>query len=362
MNSWDFEVRRTNLRERRVQPARDAAQIDLAPGQALFAIEKVALSANNVTYAALGDALGYWRFFPAPEGWGRVPAWGYARVVRSEHPELAVGERVFGYVPMSTHVVMDVSQLLPASLVDAAPHRRTLPAPYNGYQRVGAASPSSAEAEDLTALFRPLYTTSFLLDDHLEQRGLLETDAVVLTSASSKTAAGLAFLLHRRTRRPRVVGLTSERNLALVESMGSFDEVLPYARVAELARLGASVLIDFAGNATVVARARQTLADRLRATLQVGATHWEGRGAAATLPGPSPEIFFAPEHMRARLQEWGRDGFHARYAGAWSAFMPALQGWHAVERHSGPSALDAAFGALVEGRSDAARSVVIGLQ
>jgi hypothetical protein len=227
---------------------------------------------------------------------------------------------------------------------------------------VSAASLSSAEPEDLTAVFRPLYMTSFLLDDLLEQRGLLEADAVVLTSASSKTAAGLAFLLHRRTRRPRVVGLTSERNLALVDSTGSFDEVLPYARVAELARVGSSVLIDFAGNAAITAAARRMLETRLRATLLVGATHWEGRGDAATLPGPAPESFSALERIGARLQDWGREGFHARYASAWSAFMPGLRSWHSVEHHSGPSALDAAFGALVEGRSDASRSVVIALQ
>lgn len=41
----------------------------LAEGQALLAVGEFALTANNVTYAALGDALRYWEFFPAGEGW-----------------------------------------------------------------------------------------------------------------------------------------------------------------------------------------------------------------------------------------------------------------------------------------------------
>ena len=38
----------------------------LAEGAARFRIDGFALTSNNVTYAAFGDAMSYWRFFPAP--------------------------------------------------------------------------------------------------------------------------------------------------------------------------------------------------------------------------------------------------------------------------------------------------------
>ena len=55
-----------------------------------------------VTYAVVGDAFGYWNFFPGERDWGVVPMWGHAVVTQSRHPDIAVGERVYGYLPMST--------------------------------------------------------------------------------------------------------------------------------------------------------------------------------------------------------------------------------------------------------------------
>ena len=46
-------------------------------------VERFGLTANNVTYGAFGDQLGYWQFFAAPEGWGRIPVWGFGEVVAS---------------------------------------------------------------------------------------------------------------------------------------------------------------------------------------------------------------------------------------------------------------------------------------
>ena len=48
----------------------DAASAELAPGAVRLAVESFAVTANNVTYAVMGDAFQYWNFFPAPDGWG----------------------------------------------------------------------------------------------------------------------------------------------------------------------------------------------------------------------------------------------------------------------------------------------------
>ncbi|MDJ0786705.1 MAG: DUF2855 family protein, partial [Myxococcota bacterium] len=69
-------------------------------GQVVFRVDRFALTANNISYAVAGEMLGYWRFFPVPgpdEGWGHIPAMGYADVVESAHPDVEVGTRCFGF-------------------------------------------------------------------------------------------------------------------------------------------------------------------------------------------------------------------------------------------------------------------------
>lgn len=101
----DFMVARSDLGRVRFASAPAAEEVVLEPGEALLAVDKLGLTANNITLAAFGnalslaafgDALSYWRFFPAPNGWGRIPGW--AEVARSEHPDFEVGERLYGYV------------------------------------------------------------------------------------------------------------------------------------------------------------------------------------------------------------------------------------------------------------------------
>jgi uncharacterized protein DUF2855 len=63
---------------------------DLDEGEAQLLVERFALSANNVTYAALCEQLGHWRLFPAPEGWGGTdPRLGLHERVGSRSPVLA---------------------------------------------------------------------------------------------------------------------------------------------------------------------------------------------------------------------------------------------------------------------------------
>ncbi|MGB2517175.1 MAG: DUF2855 family protein, partial [Pseudomonadales bacterium] len=78
----------------------------LAEGEVLLAIDKFGLTANNVSYAVTGDSIGYWKFYPAKDNWGVVPVWGCARVVQSICPDIPVGERLWGYLPMASHAVL----------------------------------------------------------------------------------------------------------------------------------------------------------------------------------------------------------------------------------------------------------------
>src|SRR6185295_5193515 len=134
----DFLVDRADLRRTTFVPGRHSGDTPVGRGEVLVRIDRFAPTANNVTYGAVGDMIGYWSFFPAEGGWGRIPVWGFADVVRSAHDAVPTGGRLYGYFPMSTHLVLQADHVTPAGLIDAAPHRAALPPIYNNYTRVAS--------------------------------------------------------------------------------------------------------------------------------------------------------------------------------------------------------------------------------
>src|SRR5215468_254161 len=261
----DVLVERDNLRRCKVVPGAQSERTELQAGQALLRVDAFAFTANNVTYAVAGDMLSYWSFFPAPAGWGRVPVWGFGDVLRSTHRELAVGERVFGYFPMSTHLVVQPDQVAPGRFIDATPHRAALPVVYNQYSRVAGEDGYAAEHEDQQMVLRPLFMTAFLLDDFIADNDAFGARTVVLSSASSKTALGLAYLLHRNRRGlVDVTGLTAAANRAFVEGLGCYDRVLTYEQIGSLPSDVPAVFVDMAGNGTVVSALHHHLRDNLK--------------------------------------------------------------------------------------------------
>jgi hypothetical protein len=352
----DLLVARTDLRRTRFVPAPEPR---LDAGRILLRVDRFALTANNVTYGAVGDMVGYWQFFPAEEGWGRIPVWGFADVARSRHDAIPAGERVYGYFPMSTHVVLEPAHVAPASFVDASPHRAALPPIYNQYTRVAADPAYDRAREPHIALFRPLFTTAFLLDDFLAEERFFGAGAVVLSSASSKTALGLASLL--RARGCRVVGLTSPAHAGFVGRTGYYDAVLAYDAVGDLPPETPTVFVDFAGNAAVLGAVHRHLGASLRYSSRVGLTHWERMGAGDDLPGPAPVFFFAPDQARKRLDEWGAAAFQTRVADAMRRFFDSTGPWLRIVEGRGQAAVAAVYAAMVDGRADPAEGHVVGL-
>jgi len=350
-DALDFVVKRDDLRQCAVEPGRASDETVLEPGQVLIRVDRFAFTANNVTYGAVGEMIGYWNFFPAGTGWGRIPVWGFGDVVASRHDALPVGERIYGYLPMSTHVVLQPDQVTPASFVDAAPHRAALPPIYNQYTRCAADPIYARDREPHIALFRPLFTTAFLLDDFLAEQNAFGARQIVLSSASSKTALGLACLLRTRGG-ARVVGLTSAGNAAFVDGTGYYDRVVDYDAVASLPA-APTVFVDFAGNGAVLERVHRRFGELLRHSAQVGVTHWERMAAPADLPGPAPVFFFAPTQLLKRLQEWGPDQFQRRLGAAMQRFLTSSS-WLRIVEHRGPAAVERLYRAMVDGAVDPA--------
>ena len=178
----DFLVKRNDLRECRVA---ESEVPELEPGQALLRVETFGLTANNITYAVFGEMMSYWDFFPAEDGWGRVPMWGFAEVERSEAEDVEPGRRLYGYLPPSSHLVVTPADTDKRGFADGSPHRSALPSAYHRYLATEADPFYRADTEEMQMLLRPLFFTSFLIDDQLADEGLATRGPFVFSSASS---------------------------------------------------------------------------------------------------------------------------------------------------------------------------------
>jgi hypothetical protein len=348
----DFLVKRDDLQEIRFDDSEPPAPGD---GEAILAVRIFGLTANNVTYGVLGDAMSYWDFFPAPEGWGRIPVWGFADVVESG-TELPAGTRVYGYLPPSSHLVVRPEEVDERGFVDASPHRSHLPAVYNRYARTDADALYEPQTEDELILFRPLFLTSFLLDDFLARNDFFGAKSVVLSSASSKTALSAAFLLSRRDA-VEVIGLTSPQRRGFVEDTGVYDRVLGYDELDSLPS-GSAVYADMSGDAEVRGAVHHHYGDGLAHSAIVGATHHDKLRGENDLPGPAPTFFFAPDHIRAPNEEGG--GLSG-VAEAWGPFVEWSRGWLEVIHGRGPDAVESAYRELLDGRVGSASGHVLTL-
>jgi Protein of unknown function (DUF2855) len=363
-----IEVSRQDLRQSRLIDDPHAPQNrPLFDGEARLHIDSFGLSSNNITYAAFGESMKYWDFFPAGDAhWGCIPVWGFAEVAESRAEGVAVGERCYGYWPMGRYLVVQPVRVTQHGFVDGAAHRAALPAIYNYMQRCAADPGYVAAQEAQQALLRPLFVTSFLIDDFLDDAQFFGASQVLLSSASSKTAFGTAFCLSLRRGRPgapRIVGLTSPGNIEFCRSLGCYDEVRAYDALGAMHRGTPTVFVDFAGNAALRRGIHEHFAaagDALRYSCAVGGTHWDELGGGNDLPGPRPTLFFAPAQGAKRSAAppagWGAAELQRRIAAAWSAFMKPVNDpaapWLQVRRGSGAQAVRDAMTALLDGRVD----------
>lgn len=328
------ELSRTVLNER--------AETPLDEGQARLAVRRVGVTANNVTYALLGESFRYWEFFPAGAGLGIVPLWGFAEVTESRAEGVKAGERYYGYLPSASHLVVLPGRVDERGFADATAYRRELPSPYNAYSLTTGDAVYSPAGEDLLVLFRPLFYTSFMLADQLRDNAFFGAGVLAFSSASSKTAYSTAHLL--KGAGPQVVGLTSAGNVEFTESLGVYDRVLSYDDVAGLAALP-TVYLDVSGSARVASAVRDHLGtDLVRETI-VGVTSQE------QISRPGASMFFAPDQMRKRVQDWGHEGLDRAFAAAWNEFAPAAAGWVDIVTSYGPEDLERVWLEMLAGQT-----------
>lgn len=356
-------VNRSNLEQTRIV---EGPRAPLSSGELRIEIEKFALTSNNVTYAVSGDFLGYWQFFPTDDqAWGQVTVWGVGTVSESQCPEVAVGERLYGFFPMAQSITLLPGAISDQGFNDINAHRRALPAVYNHYLRLGkAASSALLQEEDARCVYFPLFMTGYVIADLLQDNNWYQSRQIVIGSASSKTGFSTAAFLREAGFSGHIVGLTSAPNRSFCESLGFYSQIFDYGQVANV-QTESTVYVDMSGDIKLRSALHHQLGNNIHRSFAVGATHWQQFGdamAATELPGAVPELFFAPAQIEKRNQDWGQ-GVIMRKAQASSSLLTKRLGGHlSFEYHSGADALIGLWTDALANSLSGSRSIMVSLQ
>ena len=354
MAATDLIVEKQNITNVRLVES-PLVSVEPGIGQVKVAIDRFGITSNNLSYAAAGDVLGYWSFFPtADPAWGVVPAWGFATVIESRHPDLEIGEEIFGFLPMARHVILEPHDVSAASFSDQFEHRTGLHPWYNRYYRTRDDPASTPEFRHLQPVLWALFMTGWMLAQEFEANADFGADHILVASASSKTAYSFAASMKATIegRSTELVGLTSTVNAAFVESLGCYDRVQTYDDLDLDELAGTAALVDMSGNPTVVGAVHNAFTDRLVQSIRVGSTHLGARGDTTELPGPERRFFFIPDVAETRSAAMGQTEYHTAFAEAWATFAAWADRVTTITEATGPEAIQATYLSAVSGSHD----------
>ena len=229
------------------------------------------------------------------------------KVIESNSVEINIGERLFGYFPPANMLSLKPIKITDQSFSDGKDHRRDLPAVYNNYIRLSGDADYESEMDNIRSLLFPLHITSFCICDALEEKDYYGAEQILIVSASSKTAIGLAQGLEEASSSPSIIGLTSQKNLDFVKNLGCYDEVITYDEISSVNFQNKSVIVDMAGSREILGTLHGSLRDNMLKCLTVGMTHWDNDVTAEDALGQAmlrerTEFFFAPAHIQKELK------------------------------------------------------------
>ena len=243
---------------------------------------------------------------------------------------------------MASHVVMTPGKVKDRGWMDAAEHRQALPPLYNQYARTAGEPDFLKTLEDERCLLFPLFVTSYVIYDFLKDNDFFGSDQVLIGSVSSKTGFGLAHLLHRDAGvAQEVVGLTSARNIAFVESLNVCDSIVGYGEEDKLDVEKPALFVDMSGDGPLIETLFNRLGSNLKFVSRVGATHWESTGFGMKPPeGLRSEFFFAPSQIGKRDSEWGPGVMMGKAYEASAEIAASIQNQLEISRQSGPETVE----------------------
>jgi hypothetical protein len=360
----EFQIHKTNITQSRIVQ-NDLSNTQLQTGEVLLSIDKFALTANNVTYAIMGDQLGYWQFFPPhskllnnesvdTEGWGILPVWGFAEVQQSTCSDVPVGERLFGYFPPATHLIMTPGNISESSWFDVSEHRAKLPAGYNIYRRVEAEPHYNVKHDEERMLLYPLHITAFTLYDYFQENNWFGATQLIMLSASSKTSTGLAYGVKHHddanNPAPELVALTSTGNKSMVEGLNAYDKTFTYDQITAIDNTKPSLIVDMSGNGKTLSALHKHLGDNMVFCSNVGVTHWSDFDAGADIIRERSQMFFAPSQIQKRLQDWGPQLFEQKSREYMSRSIGESRAWLKITHIDGLEGVEAIFTDICEGK------------
>lgn len=362
MTLQQFQVRKDDLSAHRLVETDDPAPEE---GEVLVRVDRFGLTANNITYGVVGERIGYWNFFPPAKnddrGWGIVPVWGFADVVVSRTSDVPVGERLYGYFPMATHLVMRPQKVSAGRIFDGAAHRGELPPVYNSYMRLADQPDYERALDNARMVLHPLYATSYCLQDFFSDNDWFGAERIVIISASSKTAIGLAYALADDAGAPSSIGMTSNRNLDLVKSLGLYDKVLSYDEIASVDATRPTAIVDMSGSGAVLSDLHAHLGDNMRYCSNVGLTHWSQNKMGPGFIRERSAMFFAPGHIHKRAGEWGKGEFEKRAFAFWRSAAEKSGAWLTFETSRGLPEMQPVFTDLRDGKISPHTGLVVEL-
>ena len=366
----ELQTSKINLTERRIVTT-DFNLDDLNDGEIIVEIESFAFTSNNVTYGVAGEMMGYWKFFPStkdPENiWGCIPMWGFAKIKHSNNKELKNGERLFGYFPASNILVMKPIKVSQKTFTDGQDHRKDLPPVYNNYIRLNNEDSYNKDNDNIRALLFPLHITSFCLCDYLQYEDYLGAEQIIIVSASSKTAIGLAQGLHREKGRPEIVGLTSKRNLEFVKDLNSYDHVVTYDELDNINIDSPAVMVDMAGNREILGKLHSSLGNKMIKCITVGMTHWDNETTADDTMGQlmnreRTEFFFAPDHIQKRISDWGTEGYNKKTSSFMDTRAEQSKSWMNIKEVSGLDNFLSTYDNVIQGDINPNEGIIVNIK
>lgn len=342
----------------------EAEALTLGEGEVLFRVDKLALTANSISYGFAGKSglIRYLDIYPASDNLANLPCWGYADVVESKHPSLKPGERVYGFLPIASHVVMQPGKVSPNGFTDLRNCRGVVPPFYNEYALTHSEPGYAPEFEESIMLFRPLFGTSFLMQSYCEDHEFHGAKRVIVTSASAKTAMGFGYLMRKNFGGViQTIGLTSSKNQAFVEGLDCYDRVLTYDEIEEIETGEETVIFDVAGNSDVVAALHHRLGVTIPYSGSVGKTHWDAGafGASTPLPGAKPVFWSAPDQIAVLRERIGSGEMMREMGAAMADFIFAAQSWIQVSESKGPEEIAKKIVAMLDGEVNAEDGIIL---
>ena len=334
-------------------------------------IESFAFTSNNVTYGVAGNTIGYWQFFKTTEDanneWGCIPVWGFAKIIKSNVDELIVGERLFGYFPPGDILNLKPIKVTNQGFADGKEHRKDLPAVYNNYLRLSGDANYDSSIDNIRSLLFPLHITSFCICDALQDEAYFGGDQIIIVSASSKTAIGLAQGLQETSNAPSIIGLTSQKNLGFVKNLGCYDEVITYDHLSNVNFNLKSVMVDMAGSREILGTLHGSLADNMLKCLTVGMTHWDNEVTAEDALGQAmlrerTEFFFAPAHIQKRVTDWGYEGYNQKTTDFMKARSNQSIDWMQVKKINGLKNFISTYEEFVSGDINPNEGIIVELE